>query len=213
MKNFILIFSLTLCTINYIWGQRTISGRILDPFGAPLEEASVFVMGAKVGGVTDVDGKYSLEIPGDSAVLKINYDSGWTIPEAPTGDQDVLNVVLIPYMPMKQPEESRKIEQIEQAATIWGRVFDERRKPLAGTAVWLGKDSASVHTLTDSNGYYELKIPPGPNAVYFNHDAKRSKIQVNVIASSYIEVYNLPLAVIDRWKRRFETLKKKSRKN
>nr|WP_242696321.1 TonB-dependent receptor [Longitalea luteola] len=55
------------------YGQtRTVTGTVTTVEGLPLERASVQVKGSKQGTVTDASGKFTLNIPGDKAVLDIS---------------------------------------------------------------------------------------------------------------------------------------------
>ena len=53
--------------------KRIIKGLVSDEFGEPLIGVSVLVKGTTTGTITDVDGNYSIEIPGDNAVLEFSY--------------------------------------------------------------------------------------------------------------------------------------------
>ena len=46
-----------------------IKGRILNPEGAPIEGASVFVAGTKIGSVTDADGRFTINVPDNQKVV------------------------------------------------------------------------------------------------------------------------------------------------
>ena len=53
--------------------KRKITGNIVDNTGEPTIGASVFVMGTSNGTITDIDGNFSLELPGDNAKLQVSY--------------------------------------------------------------------------------------------------------------------------------------------
>ena len=60
--------------IGYAQPGGTISGTVTDETGEPLIGASVFVEGnTTVGTVTDLDGKYTLNVPADAAALIFSY--------------------------------------------------------------------------------------------------------------------------------------------
>ena len=52
--------------------NRTITGIVLDNLGDPIIGASIMIKGTTQGGVTDMDGRFSLEVP-SSATLVISY--------------------------------------------------------------------------------------------------------------------------------------------
>ncbi|MBC5632550.1 TonB-dependent receptor [Parabacteroides hominis] len=52
---------------------KVIQGVITDETGLSVIGANVFVKGTTIGTVTDVDGKFSVEVPSDDAILVISY--------------------------------------------------------------------------------------------------------------------------------------------
>ena len=53
--------------------QRTITGTVTDENGEPLPGATVQVVGTTTGQLTDVNGKYSIDVPSDAASLMFSY--------------------------------------------------------------------------------------------------------------------------------------------
>ena len=53
---------------------RTITGQTLDPAGLPVPGVSVLIMNTKIGTVTDLDGKFSLEIPGENLGGQLEFN-------------------------------------------------------------------------------------------------------------------------------------------
>jgi hypothetical protein len=60
--------------------------------------------------------------------------------------------------------------------TISGTVIDEEGNPLAGTAVM--EHGGKRGTITDMDGYYELKIPKGTTVDFMNIGVATVSIQV-----------------------------------
>ena len=50
---------------------RVVTGTVTDEFGDPAMGVSVTVKGVKGGVLTDIDGKYSINVPNENAVLKL----------------------------------------------------------------------------------------------------------------------------------------------
>ena len=72
---------------------QTINGRVTDSAGQPIVGASVIVKGTTVGVSTDVNGKYSIRVPDQSAALQImslGYETLEIVPKSRT----VLDVTL-----------------------------------------------------------------------------------------------------------------------
>lgn len=76
------------------YGQRTtITGTVTDESGAGLPGATIQVKGTSQGVLTDLDGKYSLDVQSGDVTLVFSF-VGYTTKEVPTAGQKVVNVVL-----------------------------------------------------------------------------------------------------------------------
>jgi TonB-dependent starch-binding outer membrane protein SusC len=64
--------SLLLLSGEVLAQTRTLTGKITDPKGAPVSNASVIVKGTRVGTVTNTDGGYSLNVPVNAKTLVIS---------------------------------------------------------------------------------------------------------------------------------------------
>lgn len=73
--------------------QRTISGQVTDASGAGLSGVSVQLKGSQRGTSTDVQGRYTLEIPNTTAVLSFSM-MGYDLQEIAIGNRSTVNVVL-----------------------------------------------------------------------------------------------------------------------
>jgi len=73
--------------------QRTISGKVTDSKGAPIDNATVIVKGGKAGTITNPDGTYRLTVPENARVLVFS-SVGMAIVEVTIGDQTTINPVL-----------------------------------------------------------------------------------------------------------------------
>ncbi|SDZ87865.1 TonB-linked outer membrane protein, SusC/RagA family [Porphyromonadaceae bacterium KH3R12] len=74
--------------------QKTVRGTVSDVNGEPLIGVNVVVKNAAATGtVTDIDGKYSLEVPGESSVLVFSY-IGYVTSEVAVGTQTVIDQIL-----------------------------------------------------------------------------------------------------------------------
>jgi len=70
----------------------TVTGTVSDNEG-PLVGVSILVKGTTTGVITDIDGKYSLNVPNTSAVLQFSY-VGFLTTESTVGNQRVINVIM-----------------------------------------------------------------------------------------------------------------------
>lgn len=72
--------------------KKRISGIVVDSQGEPVIGANVIEKGTTNGVITDVDGKFALEVAGN-AVLKVSY-IGYMSQEAPVKNQQSFNIIL-----------------------------------------------------------------------------------------------------------------------
>lgn len=92
----LLVFGMLLMSVASLWAQRTISGTVTDASsGEPLIGANVLVVGTGEGTVTDLDGKYSLNVPAGYDRLQFSY-TGYTSQEVVLGASSVVDVQLSP---------------------------------------------------------------------------------------------------------------------
>ncbi len=94
MKNQLyLLLTLLLTSGSALFAQKTVSGTITTAEGDPLIGVNILIQGSTEGTVTDLDGKYTLDVDSDNAVLLISY-TGFQTTTVPVGSQTVIDVVL-----------------------------------------------------------------------------------------------------------------------
>ena len=93
---------LLICAFTALQAQ-TISGSVTDSDGEPLIGASVLVKGTTTGTVTDIDGKFELNVPANSEMLAISY-TGFKTTDIPLNGQSVYQITL--------EESSAQLEQV-----------------------------------------------------------------------------------------------------
>lgn len=86
---FLLLFSL----ITIMAQARVVTGTVYDSDGEPALGASISLKGAKTGVATDFDGKYSINVPNDNAVLTFSMVGHKTVFET-VGSRTVIDVNL-----------------------------------------------------------------------------------------------------------------------
>jgi len=75
--------------------SRQISGQVTEANGGPLPGVSVLVKGTSNGTATDMDGRFTLSIPDNNAVLVFSF-IGYAAQEVAVGNQTTLNINLAP---------------------------------------------------------------------------------------------------------------------
>jgi TonB-linked SusC/RagA family outer membrane protein len=76
MRKFALLLTcLLVCGMHVVFAQsRTLTGTVTDADdGSALPGVSVVVKGTSIGTVTDIDGKFSLNVPGDATFLRFSF--------------------------------------------------------------------------------------------------------------------------------------------
>lgn len=73
--------------------QQKVSGVVTDVDGVPLIGVNILIRGGATGTITDLDGKYELNVPGDDVVLVFSY-TGYNNMERPVNGQSVIDVIM-----------------------------------------------------------------------------------------------------------------------
>lgn len=82
---------------------RTLSGKVVDENGETLIGAGVMLSGGTRGTVTDLEGKYTLQLKADDAVIVVSF-VGYTTQEIVIGDRKTIDVTLKPDLSNKLNE-------------------------------------------------------------------------------------------------------------
>lgn len=81
---------------------RQITGTVVDATGTPVIGANVMVKGTTNGTITDMDGKFTLDVP-EGAILRISY-IGYMDQTVSVGEQKIFNVAL--------KEDTQKLDEV-----------------------------------------------------------------------------------------------------
>ena len=90
----ILTLSFNNVQANVLQQPFTISGTVTDENGEPLPGVNIVVKETTIGDISDVNGKYSINVPNRDAVLVFSY-IGYIKKEIPVGNQRELNITLL----------------------------------------------------------------------------------------------------------------------
>jgi len=89
---FLLLFLQLFAFSAFAQETSTVSGTVLDPYGEPLPGVNIIIKGTTNGTVSDLDGKYSINVPED-ATLVYSF-VGYVNQEIPVADKSVIDVTL-----------------------------------------------------------------------------------------------------------------------
>ncbi|WP_144605697.1 SusC/RagA family TonB-linked outer membrane protein [Algoriphagus algorifonticola] len=113
--------------------QRVVTGTVLDEYDVGLPGVSVLVKGTTTGTATDIDGKFSLNVPNDQAVLVFSF-IGYTKIEQVVGNRSVVDVKM-------RPDEQTLTELV-----VTGYTIDSRRETTGAIATVDPKDLTVIPT-------------------------------------------------------------------
>jgi TonB-linked SusC/RagA family outer membrane protein len=113
--------------------QRVVTGTVLDEYDVGLPGVSVLVKGTTTGTATDIDGKFSLNVPNDQAVLVFSF-IGYAKIEQVVGNRSVVDVKM-------RPDEQTLTELV-----VTGYTIDSRRETTGAIATVDPKDLTVIPT-------------------------------------------------------------------
>ncbi len=93
MKRSVLFFIFCLCLSVATFAQVQVRGRVTDSQGEPVPGVTVLVKGTQQGVITDIDGNYSLAVPGPESVLVFSF-VGMDTREVVVGNRSTIPIVL-----------------------------------------------------------------------------------------------------------------------
>ena len=93
MKKISLLFFALMMCVGTILAQKTITGSVIDNAGEPLIGASILAKGTTSGTITDIDGKFSLNVPNASNTLVFSF-TGYETQEYDITNTSVVDVIL-----------------------------------------------------------------------------------------------------------------------
>jgi TonB-linked SusC/RagA family outer membrane protein len=73
MKSLLLMVTMFPFVMSRAESQRTVTGTVVDDRGEPLIGASILILGTHSGAVSDIDGKFSIQVPDGSNTLRVSY--------------------------------------------------------------------------------------------------------------------------------------------
>ncbi len=94
MKKCSLILMMVFCVVGMAFSQRTITGMVSDDQGEALIGANVLLKGTTLGTVTDIEGKYSLNVPSDAGNTLVFSYTGYSTREMEIGASNVIDLTM-----------------------------------------------------------------------------------------------------------------------
>lgn len=140
IKNLVLGF--LLLSGSSLFAQQMVGGIVKDMDGSTLPGVNVTIEGTTTGTITNVDGQYSLQVPGNDAVLVFSF-IGYVTEKVTVGTQTAINVTMMPdiealsevmvigYGTMKKEDKTGAVSQIT-ADELQGGVLTDAVQAIQG---------------------------------------------------------------------------------
>jgi len=93
-KLLLLAGSMLLLSVNLLAQTRTITGKILDPEGKPIPNASILIKGSKTGTSSQADGSFTINAPANTKALLVSA-IGMTTQEVDVTGRATVNISLL----------------------------------------------------------------------------------------------------------------------
>jgi TonB-dependent starch-binding outer membrane protein SusC len=176
-----LVILFTLCAPFWLAGQRTITGTVTDiDSGEGLIGANVLIVGATaLGTVTDIDGKYTLEVPEGYTTIRISY-TGYAPVDVELGASDIVDVTL-------------SAGQILEEVTVIG-YGSVNREDVTGSVQTVDAEEFNKGFITSAQQLLAGKVA-GVSITTGGSPGAGSKIRIR--GESSLSASNDPLIVID----------------
>jgi len=118
---------LSFMLLSYVHGQIVVTGTVMDgEFGGGLPGANVIVKGSTTGTSTDIDGKYTIKVPDENAVLVFS-SIGFASQSIKVGDKRVIDLTL-----------KKDVKQIEEVVKVGYGV--QKKTDVTGAVTQIGAD-------------------------------------------------------------------------
>lgn len=181
MKSLLALLFL-LCTAVAAFAQNvTITGIVIDTDNEPLPGVNVQVRGTSMGTATDVDGKYSIQVPGSQSVLVFSY-VGFLPQDFQVGNQRTINVTL--------REDTQNLDEVVVVAYGTQKV-----RSITGSMSKLSTDEIS--DMPVSNMSQKLQGKFSGVQILQNNGQPNGGLSIRIRGQASINAGNSPLVVVD----------------
>lgn len=134
MKKTLLLFLICFCA-NSIYAQIKVEGEITSATdGLTIPGVNVFIKGTNAGTITDLNGKYNIEVPDESTILVFSY-IGFEKQEITVGKQRTIDIVL-----------TEDTESLEEVVVVGYGV--QKARDVTGAISKVGSEKLSLQPVT-----------------------------------------------------------------
>lgn len=159
--------------------EQTVSGKVTDEIGEPLPGATIIEKGTNNGTVTDIEGKFSMEVE-ENATLIFSF-VGYEEQEIAVNNQSIIEVSMVP-----------DLESLEEIVVIgYGT---STKKDVTGAIVSVDFEDANISPNTSIMQAVQGKIP-GVNIGAVSDAGQAPSISIR--GQNSLSASNAPLLVVD----------------
>lgn len=185
------LFLLFICsTFSFLFATNTwaanepikVQGTVVDGQGEVIPGVNVIVKGIETGVITNLDGKYTIQVPSGDHILRFSY-IGYTVFEVPVNNRSVLNVTM---------HEDVKI--IDEVVVIgYGKTT---KKELTGAISSLKTEDFNQGSFSNAAGLLQGKVA-GLSILNPNGSDPQANYQILLRGTNTLVAGQGPLVVID----------------
>ena len=168
-----------MCFMAY--AQKTVTGTVKDATGEPMIGVSVVVDGTSIGGVTDLDGNFTIQKVPNSGVLKFSY-VGYKEQKVSVAGKNSLNIVL--------QEDAMGLDEV--VVVGYGTM---KKKDLTGAVASVKTDDIAQVAAPDALQAMQAKVP-GVDLISGDGQAG-SAVSITLRGNRSITASNSPLIIVD----------------
>ncbi len=181
MKRFLLTLCMLFAVAGLAMAQRAVSGTVSDDQGEALVGATVRVKGTNTGTTTDVNGKYTIQVPVGANTISVSY-TGFAITDVELGASNVVDFSMKP-----------NTELDEVVVTALGIKRDKKALGYAATVV----NSSEISDKPETDVARQLSgRSPGVN-IASSSGLAGSGTKINIRGTSTISGNSQPLWIVD----------------
>jgi TonB-linked SusC/RagA family outer membrane protein len=161
--------------------EKKVTGQVTDDKGQALPGVSVLLKGSNLGLMTDVDGKFAIEVPNEKSILVLSF-VGYVSQEVEVGNQTILNIS------MKEDEKS-----LEEVVVVgYGTI---KKSDLTGSVSSIKAEE--INAFPAANVMQALSGRAPGVQVRQSTGAPGAGVSVRIRGTNSIQGSNEPLYVID----------------
>jgi len=169
VASIVMMAAICLLSIDAYAQTRSLSGTVVDQSGQPVIGAAVMLVGGgNVGTVTDIDGKFSLNIPANSSIT-VSF-MGYVDQTVVVGTQDNIKIVLV--------EDTQLLEE-----TVVIGYGIQKKSDLTGSVASVGKESLKALSTTDAAAALQGRVS-GVNVITNGAPGSGAELRVRGYSSN-----------------------------